>query len=500
MSSVEGLRAVACSIVLSRAHRSVCRCGTKRRAGFHHLPSSGTWLRRWFRSPWSAPGVKQPGKPRELVIARVWRTRSSVIRIAATVFALIVLSGVGQRVDAAGFTLTQLIDIAAGNNKELQAARQVDAQARARLLQAGLMPNPQLQAATTNAGLLNYGGEYTTSVGISQQFPIAGRLARQRDVARVDIDLAQEEIREAELSLAGQVAAGFYRVLVLDRQVAVRKQLIEIDRKLLAASRNRFHAGEVSELDVNAAQLDLQRLYQESLLLESDRAKQLGELNQLLGRSATQPLVLDDSLSTMNSLPNLADQLRKALEQRPELRSAILTARRAGADLRLAQAERWEDWTVGLGMERSRIAVDGLPRQASSTAVTLNLAIPLPVFNRNQGRIAEAGSKQTQAEIRINALELAIRNEVAKLMVELARLHKALTQYQSNILPTSRRNVKVAQDAYSKGLISITEVVQAQRQYGELNVSYLTTLDQYLQELAKLRTATADYIKSVVQP
>ena len=510
MPSIQGLRAPACPVVLSYERRSICRCGTKKRAGSRRLPSSYAWPHRWFNSLWSvptAPVVKSPGqprrrtrRPRKLASPRIWRTRSSVIRAAAIVFALIVLSSAGQSANAAGFTLTQLIDIAIGNNRDLQAARQVEAQARARLLQAGLMPNPQVQVATTNEGLFNYGGEYTTSAGINQQFPIAGRLARQKDVARVDIDLALEEIRDAELKLAGEVAAGFYRILALNRQIAVRKQLSEIDRKLLAVSRNRFHAGEVSELDVNAAQLELQRLDQESVLLGSDRAKQLGELNQLLGRSAAQPLVLDDTLPTMNQLPNLADQQRQALERRPELRSAILTARRAGADVGLARAERWEDWTVGVGTERSRIAVDGLPRQASSSAVTLNLTIPLPVFNQNQGRIAEASSKQTQAEIRINALELSIRNEVESLTAELARLHKTLTQYQSNMLPTSKRNIKIAQDAYSKGQISITEVVQAERQFGELNISYLTTLDQYLQTLRKLRTATADYIKSAAQP
>ena len=511
MPSIQGLRAAACPVALSCERRSVRRCGTKQWAVSHRLASPSTWPHRWFVSLWpvpAAPVVKSPGqprrgtrRPRKLASPRIWRTRStSVIRAAAIVFALIVLSSAGRRADAAGFTLTQLIDIAIGNNRDLQAARQVEAQARARLLQAGLMPNPQLQAATTNEGLFNYGGEYTTSAGISQQFPIAGRIARQQDVARVDIDLALEEIREAELKLAGQVATGFYRILALDRQIAVRKQLLEIDRKLLAVSRNRFQAGEVSELDVNAAQLELQRLDQERLLLESDHAKQLGELNQLLGMSAAQPLALDDTLPPLNSFPSVADQQHKALEQRPELRSAILTAQRAGADLGLARAERWEDWTVGIGMERSRIAVDGLPRQTSSSAVTLNLTIPLPLLNQNQGRIAEAGSKQTQAEIRINALELSIRNEVDSLMAELARLHKALTQYQRNMLPTSRQNIKIAQEAYSKGQISITEVVQAERQYGELNISYLTTLDQYLQALGKLRTATADYIKSIAQP
>jgi len=436
--------------------------------------------------------------------ARSWSGRQrgigTAIRGAAAVLALVVMAGAGHKADAAGLTLPQLIDIGVANNRELQAARQVEAQARARLLQAGLLPNPRLAAGTKNEPTFNFGGEYSASAGISQQFPVAGRIARQKDVAHVDIDLALEEIREAELKLAGEVAAGFYRILALNRQIAARDQLMAADRKLLGVSRNRFKAGEVSELDVNTAQLELQKLDQERVLAASDRTKQLGELNQLLGRSAAQPLALDDTLPAIDRLPNLVAQQRQALERRPELRSAILTARRASADLGLARAERWEDWTVGLGVERSRIAVDGLPRQASSNAVALSLSIPLPLLNQNQGKIAEAGSKRTQAEVRIAALELSIANQVESLLAELARLQQILVQYQRNMLPTSKRNVEIAQQAYSNGQIAIVEVAQAQRQYGELNISYLTTLHQYFQALGKLHTATADYIKPVAPP
>jgi cobalt-zinc-cadmium efflux system outer membrane protein len=421
----------------------------------------------------------------------------TAIAAVAAVLAVIGIAGAGHRADAAGLTLPQLIDIAIENNKELQAARQVEAQARARLLQAGLLPNPRLEAGTKNDGTFNYGGEYSASAGISQQFPVAGRIARQKDVARVEIDLALEEIREAELKLAGEVATGFYRILALNRQIAARDQLMAADRKLLGVTRNRFKAGEVSELDVNTAQLELQKLEQERVLALSDRSKQLGDLNQLLGRSAGQPLALDETLPAINLLPNLAAQQHLALEQRPELRSAILTARRAGADVRLARAERWEDWTVSVGAERSRIAVDGLPRQASSNAVALSLSIPLPLLNQNQGKIAETSSKRTQAEVRIAALELSIANQVESSLAELARLQQILLQFQRNTLPVGKRNVEIAQQAYSNGQISIVEVVQAQRQFGDLNMNYLNILDQYLQALGKLHTATADYLRPV---
>ena len=406
------------------------------------------------------------------------------------------LAGVGLPANAAGLTLEQAIPIAVQSNKDLQTTRYAVEQARGRLLQAGLSPNPRLDTTLRSDRSFRNEGEYTASVGISQQFPVAGRLARQKDVARVDVALALAEIRQAELKLAGDVAAGFYRVLALNRQIEVRERLIDVDQKLVKGTRSRFKAAEVSELDVNAAQLDLQRLTQERALLLSQRSTQLAQLNQLLGRPAMQPLELDDTLPTPD-LPSLAEQQREALGLRPDLGFALLNADRARADQALARAQRWEDWTVGVGLEQGRLVIDGGPPQGTSRAIGLSLSIPLPLVNKNQGRIAEAAAVGDQAYARIEALKLSIGNEVASAYAEAERLQLVISEYQRNMLPVSERNVRLAQQGYNQGLVSIVEVVQAQRQQGELNSAYLNTLDQYLQALSRLRTAAGGYLRYV---
>lgn len=430
---------------------------------------------------------------------RSLRIRRECWRLLVFLSSSVLLAGAGLPARAGGLTLEQAINVAVQGNKDLQAARYAAAQARARLQQAGLPPNPRLDIAARNAPIFRNGDGYTASIGLSQQFPVAGRIARQKDVARVDVALAVAEIRQAELKLAGDVAAGFYRLQALNRQIETRERLIDVDRKLVAATRGRFKAAEVSELDVNAAQLDLQRLSQERALLHSQRATQLAQLNQLLGRAAAQPLELDDAPPRADALPSLAEQQREALALRPDLRFAQLNAERARADQALARAQRWEDWTVGAGLVQDRLAIDGGPLQGTSRTIGLSLSIPLPLLNGNQGRIAEAAAAADQASARIEALKLGIGNEVASAYAEAERLREVIAQYQRSMLPVSERNVRLAQQGYGQGLVSIVEVVQAQRQQGELNVAYLNTLDQYLQAWSRLRTASGAYLEYLEQ-
>jgi outer membrane protein, heavy metal efflux system len=450
-------------------------------------------LRRMF-------GLASLASPASVGVAtlrpRLFANRSKSMRqMLILCMGLALLGSPGRSANAEGLALRQVIATALNGNKDLQAARFVAAQARARLVQAGSLPNPRLELANKNDALFANEGEYTASIGFSQQFPVAGRIARQKDVARIDIDLALAEIKEAEWKLAGELANGFYAALALNRQIEARNRLIELDQKLLDAARRRFNAAEVSELDVNMAQLDLQRVAQERALLLGDRTAQLEHLNQLLGRTAAQPLTLEDSLPTTETLPNLGDLQRRALERRPDLHSAVLKAERARADTKLARAETWEDWSVSLGVERSRIAVTPLPPQPSSNALSLSLSVPLPLLDQKQGRIAETIASGAQANAQIAALRLSIGNEVASAIAEIKRLQQVMLEYQRTMLPTSERNVGFAQQGYGRGQVAIAEVVQAARQQGELNIAYLNTLNLYFQALAKLRTATAEYLR-----
>ena len=393
-------------------------------------------------------------------------------------------------------SLPQLIQLARQENKDLQAARYAVEIGRARLMQAGLLPNPRLDLSGRNDFAFKNEGEYSSSVGISQQFPIAGRLLHQKDVARVDVALAQAEVKEAERKLAGEVATDVYRLLVIDRQIQSRDELVGVEEKLARATRDRFKAAEVSELDVNTVQLDLQRLSQERAVLQSQRQSLLISLNTLIGRPAAAPLLINESSPETETLPSREQLQSQALQSRPDLRSALLGADRAQAEKSLARAQRWEDWTVGLGLDQDKLAIDGAPPQSSSRAVGFSLSIPLPLFNRNQGQIAEAEATADQAKARIDALRLGIAGEITSAHAEALNLQQLVNQYRQGLIPVSERNVQLAQKGYGQGLVSVIEVVQAQRQLADLNAAYLNTLDQFLQTLVRLRSASGAYIAS----
>lgn len=401
---------------------------------------------------------------------------------------------------AQGLTLEQAMREALVRNQDLRAARSAVDAARGRLEQAGLWPNPRLVLSNDTGGPFNNAGEYTRSVGISQDFPIAGRIGRTKDVARVDVARALAEVNEAERRLLGEVAASFYGVVTLDQQIRLRDRLIGIDESLASTTRARQKAGEVSELDVNTAELELERLRQERTVLTGERTATLAKLVALIGLPPSATPTLDSTLPAVTPLPPLTQLTAQALSERPDLRLLALTADRAQAERALARSSAWEDWSLSLGVQQDKRVIAGAPSQPTDKALMLSLSIPLPFFNRNQGAIAAATADEESAREQLVALRLRVENNVAGEYAQVTRLLAALDAYTRNTLPLSTRNAELARNAYRQGQVSIVEVIQAERQENELNTAYSDALGKYLQALAALNTTAVTWAPLMTHP
>jgi outer membrane protein TolC len=102
-------------------------------------------------------------------------------------------------------TRSEAIQLALQHNLELEAARYSIRRAEAASVDAGALPNPEISISGASDFAFNNEGEYAWSVGLSQQFPITGRLRSLRSLAVQEIQLAEAEIRVAELELAAAV-------------------------------------------------------------------------------------------------------------------------------------------------------------------------------------------------------------------------------------------------------------------------------------------------------
>ncbi|MEO8438894.1 MAG: TolC family protein [Spartobacteria bacterium] len=402
-------------------------------------------------------------------------------------WAVILLAGTSGPVSA--ITLDQAVEQALANNLDLRAAYYNLEIGRGKLIQAGLWPNPELEFAGNTERPFSSGNERTYSSGFSQAFPISGRLAKAKRVARVDVAQAAWEIRNRERLLIGDVEKDFLAALVLRRQIAVREDVKGINQDLLNISEARLKRAEVSEVDVNLARTEVQRLQLENDLVRAELEARLVTLRQKLGLTPAAPLALEGDLD------QLIARFRErggdlSLTLRPDLRQVELGVDRAQAEIALARAEAWEDWRVGLDYASDRV-VDDPNGLRTDQFLGLKLAIPLPLWNRNQGRIYSQKATALQARQETEALRLTIQSEIAAAAARVAQLKEAARLYSGSILPLYNRNIDLLKQGYSQGLAEFSQLVQTQNQQALLRITYFDAQTRYAEALIDLETAAA---------
>lgn len=403
---------------------------------------------------------------------------------------LAALNAVGQTATNT-FTPESAVATALAENRDLIAARFAIRQAEGRLKQAGLWPNPEFELSRQSDRAFANEGEYSFSSGFTQRFPITGRLRKAKAVARVDVAMALAEVRNQERLIAGEVLGLSRELMVLREKLLANSEIQATVQKLIEVSEKRLKVAEVSEADVNLAKLELQKLTlaQAGLLNEQEIATTA--LNRLLGREPKSPLQISGAATAEFNTNIVAEASHQALAYRPDRQLAALGIDRAGAEIKLARAQKWEDWAVGFGYSRER-SVFSEPTRLKDTdnLIGLSLSIPLPLWNRNQGRITEAQATQQRAEAELGALDLRIITEVQTAENQMRRLLEIQRQYREESIKLAEQNITLLQKGYADGLVNITAVIQAQQQLTDLRRSYLDALEAFVRARTEWETAT----------
>jgi outer membrane protein TolC len=322
---------------------------------------------------------------------------------------------------AAPLTVMQVALLAVQNNPDLRAVRAQHGVARAQVLQAGLLPNPQF----TGAFLPLVAGVGTTpayNAGISQDIRALITLSNSRAAARASAGQVDAQILWQEWQVIGQARLLAVDIIEAERSLA----LLARNRDLLAARYRRSQravAAGNETLTVSAP--DLAALQTTTTQINDLQRQQLSrrhQLNALLGLAPEVPVSLDPrpDIPPWN-VDTVAHALPTLAQRRPDLVALQLGYRAQNAKLRTAILSRFPNLVFGVTGGSDNSNVRNLGPQ-----VTLEL----PIFNQNQGNIAIERATRQQLRDEYQAQLDAAYTAVGRLITEQQQLEE---QYRSSL-------------------------------------------------------------------
>ena len=366
------------------------------------------------------------------------------------------------------------------NNPALAAARFRIEEARGRLDAAGLRPNPELEFDLSQNIRTPV---HAVGVAWMQKFPRTARLALEKAVSRAELAAAAAEVSDAERVLAGEVRTAAVGLLALEKERGLRGQQIINSEELASFMTKRVQTGEAAAVDAAQVELESKQISTQILMLNVEKATLLGTLRPMLGVSDA--VTITGTLADPGELPAKG----AALSTRGDYRAARANAEAARQGVALAKANKWEDITVGISAshDRSEDAPEGLKRD---TMIGFKVNIPLPLYNKNEGKIREALATAKRTEKEIEAVAAQARAEVAAARSEMAALAKIVADIDDKLIPAAKQIEAQLRDNYASGLTPLPEVIRARGKRFELEAQRLDAVRDYHLARAKHHTAT----------
>jgi cobalt-zinc-cadmium efflux system outer membrane protein len=372
-----------------------------------------------------------------------------------------------------GMTFEQLYEIASRDNAHVRAVRARRAVAETGVSIAGERPNPELNVAYTKS-------EPRVSTVVTQPIEIGGQRGRRIDVARNELRLTELDVDAALRDLRHDLRVAYFNLALARNTLDLGRLIVEQSNRLVGIAEARFAAGDIAQFEVLQARLIAARAAADLARLEGGERVALAAANQLLNRAPDSPLPLAVSLFVARRPVDTSQLISQSLAQNVELRQAEQQIVAEQSRLRLARANRIPTPSIGPGIE----AID--PSLPHNYGLTMQVTVPLPVFNRGNAEVAHSNALIEQLTLERDDARQRISSGIGQSSLRLEAARQQVDLYETRLLPDAERVRSLAEEAYRAGETGLLPVIDAQRSALDVRQGYLQALFDYQNALADL--------------
>lgn len=407
-------------------------------------------------------------------------------RIALLVALLAALPAAAAAAGEGGgpWTLERLIAESLESHPGLLAARQQAEAVRGRSAQEKVWPNPEVELSAEDVPVAGGGLSRSTNlVGVTQTVPFPSKTHFAARAGEEALRAARWEYRAREAAVVRDVKVAFAAVVTAERRRQAAEELHDLMRSLAEAMGKRVRAGDAPEQERLRAEVEAERAGVAAAAARRDVEEARAGLARLAGRPAGELRPLGNGLRETVDEAEI-ERVRGLLAERNPTRQALVARREmAAAEMSRAGAARLPDLTLGFAYGRDAALGEDL--------MEFRVALPLPLFDRSQGRRREA---RALAEAARHELALAERTLAEGFAVAEARVRTAGDQvdtYRREILPKSREALRMVRGGYEAGRFGFLDLVDTQRTAAEVEQSYWENVFELNVAMAEMEALVA---------
>jgi outer membrane protein, heavy metal efflux system len=351
--------------------------------------------------------------------------------------------------------------------------------ARGGLLGARLVPfNPEVGV---RAGPAFADGQAPLGydLSLSQTIELGGQRGHRVEGAQARVSAAELRLAYGRLQLAARVRRAYFLAIVARSRVSANREAEEVAADLKAAADDRARLGAGTQLEQNVASSVLGRARRDRHVAERRYREALTELATVTGTAAAvQPEPADGPLPAFGP-PTVGEDefVARALARRGDVAAAARERAGAEADVALAGSQSVPDVSLSAGYGR-----DAIDR---TNTVTFGLAIPIPIFNQNQGGRAVASAALAKARIAEATAPREAERQARAALSSYRLAIDAVRGFDRDVVERLKENLDLARESVQSGKIGLLLFNSVRRDLVDTRLAYLDALS----ELVEARSA-----------
>lgn len=326
------------------------------------------------------------------------------------------------------YPVDAIVALALENNPSLRAIRARRGVAQAQLLQSGILPNPSLSGAILP--LLSGAGSVTGwNIGLAQDIKSLITYRTRRRESGFAARQADADILWQEWQVAGQARQIASALIAGERSRSSYQAAFDLFARRNEVINRALNAGNATLIMAAPTRVALQTARASLNALDQRQLVFRHQLNALLGFVPDLVVPLARDLPTLHFEPDTArTNLASIADRRPDLLALRLGYAAQDQNVRAQILSQFPDLVLGAGAasDNSRV-INGGPQAT----------IGLPIFNRNQGRIALSQATRIQLNVEYAARLTTVVSEVGALISEYDQLTRQLEVVRRD-LPAAR--------------------------------------------------------------
>jgi cobalt-zinc-cadmium efflux system outer membrane protein len=394
-------------------------------------------------------------------------------------------------------TLEELQQMALQTNPTFrQSAANIQA-AEGRKKQSGSYPNPTVgyQGEQIRGGAF-HGGEQ--GFFVQQDIVLGGKLGLNRKIFDQELKQAETEAEEQKLRVVTNVRMSYTQALAAQQTLELRQNLSKLADDAVETSHQLANVGQADAPDVLESEVEAQQAQLAVTMAEQNQQRVWRALAAVVGNPRLPLMKLEGKLEDTPTV-NADELVEKIVNESPAVRIAELGVKRAEAASARAKREPIPDLQLRGGMQQNgELLTNG---RAVGLQGFAGVGVRIPIFDRNQGNIAAAKADEERAKREVERVKLVLRERAASVVQNYTFSQTAVERYKNQMIPRAQKAYAMYTKKYQEMAAAYPQVLIAQRTVMQLEVSYITALENFATSSLSLQSyLLTDGLEAPSQP